>query len=208
MCVSSFRRLAYLAVGPASPRTLGRMNERQLQRPALPGSPEKKQESRDAQKVLRLLADMLKPLGFRRTKPTFYTRQTSHVIEFVHVHKYTFAASFRVHFGVRVRSDSFPAAGLNGPCADGVPDPNAPGLRLHDFDFTPDEESWKRCAELMHQHIEKEGISWFASVAGPEVLLSKNSPLTPDARCALRRELESPASVQVSEATQRALNAA
>jgi hypothetical protein len=184
------------------------MNERQMSRPAPPGSPEKKQESRDAQKVLRLLAGMLKPFGFQRTKPTFFTRPGTYVIEFVHVHKYTFAASFRVHFGVRVRSDEFPAAGLNGPCTDGIPDPDAPGRRLHAFDFTADEVSWKRCAELMLQCITNEGLSWFASIANPTALLSPGSPLTRNAQLALQREVESPNCVQVSAATQRALNAA
>jgi len=184
------------------------MNEPQMQRPALPGSPEKKQESRDAQKVLRLLARALKPLGFERTKPTFFTRPGLFVIEFVHVHKYTFAASFRIHFGVRVRSDEFPAAGLNGPCADGIPDPESPGLRLHDFDFTPNELSWKSCADFMLQHIATEGLTWFASMTDPTSLLSEGSPLTQNARLALRREIEFPNSVQTSEATQRALNAA
>lgn len=184
------------------------MNEPQIQRPALPGSPEKKQESRDAQKVLRLLAGMLKPLGFERTKPTFFTRNGPYVIEFVHVHKYSFAASFRVHFGVRVRSDDFPAAGLNGPCADGIHDPESPGRRLHDFDFTPDAVSWKTCANLMLQHVANAGLSWFASVSDPTILLSASSPLTQNARLALQREIDFPDSVQVSEATQRALNAA
>lgn len=179
-----------------------------MSRPALPGSPEKKQESRDAQKVLRLLAGMLKPFGFQRTKPTFFTRSGTYVIEFVHVHKYTFAASFRIHFGVRVRSDDFPAAGLNGPCTDGIPDPESPGLRLHDFDFTTDKVSWKRCADLMLQCIANEGLSWFASMANPTALLSSGSPLTQNAQLALQRELESPNCAQVSAATQRALNVA
>ena len=184
------------------------MNERQIPRPALPGSPEKKQESRDAQKVLRLLAGMLKPFGFQRTKPTFFTRPGKYVIEFVHVHKYTFAASFRIHFGVRVRSDEFPAAGLNGPSSDGIPDPESPGRRLYDFDFTAEEVSWKRCADLMLECINNEGLSWFASMANPTALLSSGSPLTQNAQMALQREMESPNCIQDSEATQRALNAA
>ena len=96
---------------------------------ARPGSPEKKQESRDAQKVLRLLARKLETLGFRRTKSTFFTRPTKLGLEFVHVHKFSFAASFRVHFGLRVRTDDFPAAHLNGPTSDEIRDQvNRPGF--------------------------------------------------------------------------------
>lgn len=179
-----------------------------MSRPAFPSYPEKRQESRDAQKVLRLLAGMLKPFGFQRTKPTFFTRTGPYVIEFVHVHKYTFAASFRIHFGLRVRSDEFPAAGLNGPCTDGIPDRESPGLRLQNFDFTADEVSWKRCADLMLQCITNEGLSWFASMDDPAALLSSGSPLTQHAQLALQREVESPNCVQISAARQRALNVA
>ena len=176
--------------------------------PALPGSAEKKQESRDAQKVLRLLAKKLKPFGFERTKPTFFTRSGQYVLEFVHVHKFTFGPSFRVHFGVRVRSDNFAAAHLNGPDSGSFVDPTMPGLRRYRFSFTPNEASWESCAEAMLECVSTEGLHWFASLQNPTALLSSESPLSPSAISALQRELEEPSSVQVSEATQRMLNAA
>ena len=175
---------------------------------ALPGSPEKKQESRDAQKVLRLLAKKLKPLGFHRTKPTFFTRQAQHGLEFVHAHKFSFEASFRVHFGFRVRSDDFPAAHLNGPTSDEIRDPALPGYRKYEFDFSTDEASWESCAQAMYQCTASEGLEWFASMTNPVFLLSSASPLTPTARAALRREIEHPSESVMSEATRRALNAA
>ena len=175
---------------------------------ALPGLPEKKQESRNAQKVLRLLARKLKSLGFQRTKPTFFTRRGQCILEFVHVHKFTFGPTFRVHFGIRVRTDDFPANHLNGPASDGIADPESPGRRLYAFNFTPNEVSWETCAESMLQCVHRDGLHWFASVSGPATLLSSDSPLTPNAIAALKRELEQPSMAQVSEATQRALNAA
>jgi hypothetical protein len=51
---------------------------------APPGASPKGQQSRDAQKVLRLLAKKLRFLGFERTKPTFFTRPAWYVLEFVH----------------------------------------------------------------------------------------------------------------------------
>jgi hypothetical protein len=187
---------------------LGRMNEHQVLPQALPGSEEKKQESRDAQKVLRLLSRKLKPLGFERTKPTFFTRSSQYVLEFVHVHKFTFGPKFRVQFGVRVRSDEFPAAHLNGPDSDSIADPTMPGRRRYIFSFTPNEASWESCSEAMLQCVSAEGVSWFASLTNPTVLLSSDSPLSPKAITALRRELEEPSFTQVSEATRRVLNAA
>ena len=102
---------------------------------ATPGSPEKKQESRNAQKVARLLATKLKSLGFQRTKTSIFTRSKAHVLEFVHIHKFTFAPSFRVHFGIRVRTDDFPGAHLNGPSSDAMADPEVPNRRRYNFDF-------------------------------------------------------------------------
>jgi len=175
---------------------------------ALPGSPERKQESRNARKVLRLLEVKLTSLGFQRTKPTVFTRRGQYVVEFVHVHKFTFGPSFRVHFGVRVRTDDFPANHLNGPASDAIADPESPGRRLYRFEFTPNEVSWESCAEAMHQCVRTDGLRWFASVTDPVTLLSPGSPLTPNAKAALKRELEQPSSVQVSAATLRVLNAA
>jgi len=175
---------------------------------ALPGSPEKKLESRNARKVLSLLAMRLKPLGFQRTKPTFFTRPGPCVIEFVHLHKYTFGPCFRVHLGVRVRSDDFIAAALNGPTSDGIEDPDCPGRRLQDFEFVTEEASLEACAELLHQWVISSGLPWFASLAQPAALLDTGSPLRQEEKAALRLELENPTAVQVSAATLHALNAA
>ena len=175
---------------------------------ALPGSPEKKQASRDAQKVLRLLARQLKPLGFLRTKPTFFTRQSEHGLEFIHVHKFTFAPSFRVHFGFRVRSEDFPAAHLNGPSSDDIRDPVRPDHRKYVFDYETDEASWESCAQAMYGFAANEGLAWFASMSDPVFLLSSASPLSPTAKTALRREIEDPSKSVVSEATRLVLNAA
>jgi hypothetical protein len=175
---------------------------------AQPGSPEKRQESRDAQKVLRLLAKKVRSFGFERTKPTFFTRSSQHVLEFVHVHKFTFAPSFRVHFGVRVRSETFPAAHLNGPSSDEILDPELPSRRRYRFEFGTEEESWEECAQEMYQCVATEGLQWFESMNDRDKLLSPASPLTANSKEALRVELQNPGAVQTSEATQRALNAA
>ena len=175
---------------------------------ATPGSPEKKLESRNAQKVARLLAKKLKPLGFQRTKTSFFTRPKTLVIEFIHIHKYSFEPSFRLHFGLRVRTDSFPAAHLNGPSSDSIEDPQIPDRRRYSFSFEPNDASLEACAEGMYQCVLAEGAAWFASMEKLELLLSPASPLTPEARTALQREVDSPSMTQASEATRQALNAA
>jgi hypothetical protein len=72
-------------------------------------------ESSNRDKVLRRVARQLRQAEFVRTKPTFFTWVGDHVIEFVHLHKFTKGPSFRVHLGIRVINDSFDACALNGP---------------------------------------------------------------------------------------------
>jgi len=150
----------------------------------------------------------LKPLGFERTKTNIYTRPKPLVIEFVHIHKFSFEASFRVHFGVRVRTDDFPGAHLNGPSSDEMRDPKDHSHRRYDFSFGADPASLDACAEEILQCVLKEGYVWFASMESQERLLSPSSPLTQEARSTLQRELQSSTVPQASQHTQRVLNAA
>jgi hypothetical protein len=173
---------------------------------ALPGSPEKKQESRDAQKVLRLLAKKLQPLGFERTKPTFFVRAGSVLLEFVHVHKYTFGPRFRLHLGIRVRFDHFVAQALNGPAFDGVPGPIEPGTQGR-FNYRSDVEAIAACAEAMAQTIETAGNQWFDAMSEPKKLLSiYRSPTTPISMHTIELALKDPRAVVTSEETRRAFN--
>jgi hypothetical protein len=112
------------------------------------------------------------------------------------------------HFGLRVRTDDFPAAHLNGPSSDEIRDPVSPDRRRYEFNFDSSAPSWEACAQEMCRCVSTEGSDWFASLNSSEARLSPNSPLTPAARAALRRELENLSKVQASEATRRALNAA
>lgn len=70
---------------------------------------EKKIETSGKNKIYRKLAKHLADLDFERTKTTFYTRSKEYVVEFIHLHKFTFCPGFRVHFGIRVLIDSFDA---------------------------------------------------------------------------------------------------
>jgi len=173
---------------------------------ALPGSPAKKQESRDAQKVLRVLATRLKPLNFERTKPTFYTRPRKFVVEFVHVHKYTFGPMFRVHLGVRLRCDEDTAAALNGPSFDALPNGGTPGTARR-FQFTSAPEAVARCAELMGELVETAGAEWFEAMQNPELLVSADkSPLGVQLIAAFHRAQSSPELIVTSPQTRQALN--
>ena len=173
---------------------------------AVPGSPEKKLEARDAQKVLRLLAKKLRPLGFERTKPTFFVRPGNVLLEFVHVHKYTFGPRFRLHLGVRVRFDRFVAQALNGPAFDGAPGANELGAQGR-FNYRSEVEAIEACAEAMAQTVETVGHEWFGAMSNPEELLAiYRSPTTPISIDALKIALNDPGAVVTSDETRQAFN--
>ncbi len=163
--------------------------------------------SRDAQKVLRILAHKLRAAGFLRTKSTYFVRGSRYVLEFLHVHKFSFAPAFRIHFGVRVRTDDFVAVHLNGPISDEMADPLLPGRGRYRFEYGPDPRSRELRADAMHQCFLDEGLAWFSSLEDEAVLLSAASPLTPEARAALHREISSPSGDRASAATRAVLNA-
>lgn len=174
----------------------------------MPGSPEKKRESLDAQKVLRLLAKSLAPLGFTRTKPSFLTRPGDLVVEFVHIHKYTFGPYFGIHRGIRVLNDAWQAVALNGPCIDGVA--NSEGSRyLSQFEFTPDPTSIAECAQLLGDVIRCQGEPWFSAMRPPERLLeSAESPLRAEERAALRSAMSGALDAVAIEKSRRLLGLA
>ena len=106
-----------------------------------------------AGKVKRHFGKLLSEFGFKRTKPTFWTRPNATTIDFVHLHLYTFAPSFRVHCGVRALDDPFEAIALNGPSSNGAP--------LNPFDFDVSESSQESCANLMAGYV-RDQESWFS----------------------------------------------
>jgi hypothetical protein len=175
---------------------------------ALPGSPERKQQTKDAQKIMRLLAHKLRALGFERTKPSFFIRQRALIIEFVHVHKFTFGPSFRIHFGIRVRNDTHTAAALNGPDSDRIQNPATPGLRYR-LNFSTEPTSLNTCAEAMAAFVAAEGLAWFRTFEDPRLLLSAaDSRLHQMAKTALQEALHNPNAAITSPATRQVLNAA
>ena len=75
------------------------------------------------------------------------------IIEFVHLHLYTFAPSFRVHVGIRVLNDPFEAAALNGPDSHGM------GFRL---EFDAVDSAVDECASEIARYCKEVGELWFA----------------------------------------------
>jgi hypothetical protein len=153
---------------------------------------EPKLERSNKEKILRRLAKLLAPSGFKRSKPTFYTRTRLPVIEFVHIHKFSFTPGFRLHLGIRVVNDPFRAVALNGPSSDefqGVASEFA-SKRLYSFDYDESDNSVERCALDISNFVAGAGAAWFDSNRDlKQLATSPGSPLSSDARAALIRAL-------------------
>jgi hypothetical protein len=146
-----------------------------------------KEKRNRAEAVRRRLSRGLEPLGLRRTKTSFWTREREFVVEFIHLHLFTFDWSFRVHLGVRVLNDSFEAAALNGLY---TPDGWYGDRPRYDFLFSDDEESVNRCADDLVRFVRDVASPWFERFVDPRALLTiADSPLTEDERTALAEAL-------------------
>lgn len=138
-------------------------------------------ERSNAGKVLRRVAKQLKTLGFVR-KSTFFARERGHLIQFLHVHKFSFGPCFRVHACLRVLNDSRPHQALNGISSD-----DHAHYRMS-IEFQNDEASVNRCAEEMISYVEQVAEPWFNQQTY-SALLSASSPLYPEERQALTAAL-------------------
>jgi hypothetical protein len=129
---------------------------------------------RMAERVRRALTKRLRAHGFVRGKTSFWVRSREHVIEFVHLHLFSFAPAFRVHAGIRVLNDDFEAAALNGPDSDGcwLGDRQKNALQ-----FTTSDASIETCAEDIVRFCDEVAEPWFERFSGPRIFLISESPL-------------------------------
>lgn len=139
-------------------------------------------ERSNAGKVLRKVAKQLKVRGFSR-KSTFFSRERGHLIQFLHVHKFSFGPCFRVHVGLRVLNDSDPRLVLNGISSDGHAH-----YRMS-IEYANDEASMAKCVEEMLAYVSQVAEPWFQRTSYA-VLLGGSSPLYPHERQALSAALK------------------
>lgn len=111
-----------------------------------------KEKQRYAERVRRSVTPLLRSLGFERTKSTYWTRCRPQVVEFIHLHLYSFAPAFRVHTGIRALNDPFEAIALNGP------DSHA---RRYLLEFTTADASVERCARDVLEFCTEVAEPWF-----------------------------------------------
>ena len=138
-------------------------------------------------KVLRRVGGLLASIGFRRARSTFFIRRQEWVVEFIHLHKYSFAPSYRVHLGIRVLNDVFPVQALNGPNSHPYTCGGSPDGSRYSFDFRSDQASIEGCSAEIHRWCAEVGLPWFNQFHDPNALLTDGtSPLDENEKARLR----------------------
>lgn len=144
---------------------------------------DKKLERSNANKVLRRLTNQIEPLGFRRTKPTFWVREREHLVQFIHIHKYTFGPFFRIHTCVRPLNSSLEFVALFGPIEQEL---NGAAK----FKYTEEPSSLEGCALAMSQFISTFSEEWYSTFGTLTALLSSESVLDTKEKISLRESLD------------------
>lgn len=135
-------------------------------------------EQSNKQKVLRRAARLLVALGYNRTKPSFFTRERVHTIEFVHIHKFSYRPSFRVHVAIRVLNVDTDFIVLNGLSSDPYRPAERPNDKSYDLSFGIDESSLETCAQNIFDFVRDVGEPWFLNWNDPDTLINRStSPL-------------------------------
>ena len=131
------------------------------------------------EKIFRIISKELAESGFYRTKPTFWVKELKNTIEFIHIHTFSFAYSFRIHLGIRVKNDSFDAIALNGLSSfDGWWQKDKKDGEVRVLKFNELDDSIGSCAKNITDFIELIGLPWFELFEDDnELLHNQNSPL-------------------------------
>jgi hypothetical protein len=143
---------------------------------------DKKLERSNTDKVLRRFAKHIRGYGFKRTKPTFFVREAGPVVEFIHLHKYTFGPCFRMHICFRVLNESKDFVALSGPT-------EREFLQDVSFDFAKNIESVDCCAKDLSDFVANYVEPWFKHWSDRSLLLKDSSPLYDDQKVALEAAL-------------------
>jgi hypothetical protein len=131
------------------------------------------------------------PLGFVRSKKLFWVRRREHTVDFIHFHRsgssygapISASVRIRVHFGIRVLNDTFPAAALNGPNSDSA---EACEGRYHLRFNAATGSTFDRCIQDLVRFVDEHGLPWFNQFEDVECLLTRaDSPVQAEARSLL-----------------------
>ncbi len=137
--------------------------------------------------IFKAITVSLADLEFHRTKSTFWVKELSNTIQFIHIHTFSFDYSFRIHLGIRVKNDSFDAASLNGPSSfDGWWKNGKLFNNKRQLGFDEQEASITTCTQSIIDYAKTIALPWFSMFADDKELLSnKDSPLGNEEKASL-----------------------
>lgn len=153
--------------------------------------------------IYKMFTERVSSLGFARLKTAWWERRRDLVLQKIHLHKFSYTTSFRVHAAVHVLGYDEDVHWLNGMCShDGWFEkrPMRMPFRRHDldaseqydFDYTEESSSWRRSADSLFDFTKEVLIPWFDRWPDISRLLSDSaSPLRDGQRAFLRREMSS-----------------
>jgi hypothetical protein len=113
-------------------------------------------ERSSAGKILRRFASSMKDYGYAR-RSTFFWRERGHIIQFIHVHKYSFGPCFRIHVCIRILNDARPSLALMGISS------SEHQRYRNSIEFNESEESLEICVNEMKRYVAEVAEPWFES---------------------------------------------
>ena len=149
---------------------------------------ETKEKRHAALTIARALTKSLALLGFKKTKPSFWTRPAGPTIQFIHLHLFSYAPAYRVHLGIRVLNEDFPAVALNGLSSQDGWFKTENEYRL---EFDGSNASIDRCVKNLARFCAEVAEPWFSQFADPiDLIVNARSPLNKEQKEWLRLALD------------------
>lgn len=150
--------------------------------------------------IYRMFTTEVAELGFARDRTAWWKRTSGALVQGIHLHKFSFTTSFRVHSAIHLAEFDAPdAPWLNGMSSyDGwyeSPRPSGPFrrdepplARRYSFDYTKAPGTWQPVADELFAFTRDVLVPWFERWTDMKRLLTEtNSPLTHGQRAFLNR---------------------
>jgi hypothetical protein len=141
--------------------------------------------------IFKIYSDQVSALGFSRLKTAWWERRQDLILQKIHIHKFTFTTSFRVHAAIHLDGFNEDVHWLNGMSSyDGWFERGI--LRLpvqrYTFDYSESSSSWVACAESLLDFTREILVPWFDQWPDTSSLQADpDSPLHDEQRAFLAR---------------------
>ena len=131
--------------------------------------------------IFKLYTERVASLGFGRLKTAWWERKAGILLQRIHIHKFTFTTSFRVHAAIHLDGFGGDVDWLNGMSShDGWYERRLLGLPVsrYTFDYTESSSSWQPSADNLFEFTRDVLVPWFERWSEVSVLQARSdSPL-------------------------------